>query len=227
MPFTHRQLVANTPEITKLRTRVCGIRLVEAGKHIEDKKLGKVFRLLYNLRCLDGNRFVTLRYIGASYGVAGKREQVYAKPSADSEVWVSCTCPYHMYNSEYALAQNGSSDIIYGNGSPASMRNPSNTGLVCKHILLALQHALQESAPEPVKEKPSWKQRLTDLIQQRGKEKAPAETTEEAPAEEPEEAVEVPAEEPADEEAAEPENATGEQPKSWKDKLKDWLNIRN
>lgn len=216
MPLTHRQIVNDTPEITKLRTRICAIRLVDKGKHINDKKLGKCFSLLYNLRCLDGNRFVTLKYIGPKKpGLDGERDQDYAKPSLDSEIWVSCTCPYHLYNSEYALTQQGSSDIIYSNGEPAFERNPNNEGFVCKHILLALQHALNEYVEAPPTPKPSWKDRLKKFI----KTKTPESTKEEAPKEAPEENIEKPDED-------QEENQDETKPKTWKDKLNEWLKIK-
>lgn len=173
MALTQKQILDNTPGVVKLRTKICSIRLVGAGKHIEDKKLGKCYELLYSLRCLDGNRYVKIRYIGSKKpGLGEDREQNLGAPSEDSEVWVSCTCPYHMYTTEYALARAGSSSILFGNGEPARLRNPDNIGYVCKHAVLALMTAVKDEAakppPEPQQKSPTnWRTRLKNWL--RGK----------------------------------------------------------
>ena len=44
---------------------------------------------------------------------------------------VSCSCPDFMYRWEFALAQAGAADIIYGNGEPANETNPGNKPGLC------------------------------------------------------------------------------------------------
>jgi hypothetical protein len=178
LALTQKQLLDNTPGVVKLRTKVCSIRLVGAGKQIKDKKLGKCYQLMYNLRCLDGNRYVTLKYIGAKKpGLGEDREQEDGSPDENSAVWVSCTCPYHLYNTEYALAKQGSSSILYGNGKPPNIRNPHNIAYVCKHVVLALETATRDKAHKTVKEEqkpaqqtPTWHKRLVNWMTGRGQE---------------------------------------------------------
>jgi len=43
-------------------------------------------------------------------------------------------CAYFMYTLEYALNKRGNADIIFSNGKPAVVRNPSNKGFLCKHL---------------------------------------------------------------------------------------------
>lgn len=56
------------------------------------------------------------------------------KPINQCHVHLSCDCAYFMYTLEYALNKRGSADIIFSNGKPAVIRNPSNKGFLCKHL---------------------------------------------------------------------------------------------
>ena len=56
---------------------------------------------------------------------------------------VSCSCPDYMFRWEYANAQAGASDILYGNGEAATTTNPGNQVGLCKH-LLALRALIKE-----------------------------------------------------------------------------------
>lgn len=58
-------------------------------------------------------------------------------------VKVSCSCPDYMFRFEWANAQAGASDILYGNGDPPDETNPNHTPGLCKH-LLALRNILKE-----------------------------------------------------------------------------------
>ena len=176
LPLTARQLLDNTPGVVKMRTKVCSIRLSKKG-NVEEPKLGKCYKMVYKVRCLDGDRTTTLKYIGElSAGLGEDRDQKDGIPGRDSQVWVSCTCPYHLFNTEYALTHHENSDILYSNGEPARVRNPNNVGFVCKHVVLALEKSFSDSGEKP-------KRPIKD----------PTKPTKEAPIKEPE----VPSEEPA------------------------------
>ena len=54
-------------------------------------------------------------------------------------LWVSCTCENFMYFWEYALAQIGASSILFGNGEPPVIMNPSMRTGGCKHVIRVLQ----------------------------------------------------------------------------------------
>ncbi len=48
---------------------------------------------------------------------------------------VSCSCPDFLYRHEWALAQVGAADIIYGNGEPPDETNPGHKIGLCKHLV--------------------------------------------------------------------------------------------
>lgn len=59
-------------------------------------------------------------------------------------VKVSCSCPDYVFAGwEFANAQVGASDIIYGNGEPPTVRNPDNRPGLCKH-LIALRSVIKQ-----------------------------------------------------------------------------------
>lgn len=60
------------------------------------------------------------------------------KPSAP--VRVDCSCPYHVFKSEYALAKRyGAAYIWRCNGEPPVQTNPSLSLLTCKHVMAAFR----------------------------------------------------------------------------------------
>ena len=50
-------------------------------------------------------------------------------------VEVSCSCPDFMYRWEYALAQVGAAQIIYGNHEAPDYTNPGHKIGLCKHLI--------------------------------------------------------------------------------------------
>jgi len=71
---------------------------------------------------------------------------VLSYPGDNTEVWVSCNCPYHMFYTEFALTKKKSSDLLYGNGKPPVIKNPRNIAFACKHVLKALETAKNDYA---------------------------------------------------------------------------------
>lgn len=59
-----------------------------------------------------------------------------------SKVLVSCGCENFMYTWEYANAANGASRIIYCNGEPPVVTNPSLAFGLCKHLVAVAQHII-------------------------------------------------------------------------------------
>lgn len=64
--------------------------------------------------------------------------------SKSLNVKVSCSCPDYMFRWEWANAQQGASDIIYGNGEPPDDTNPQYNPGMCKH-LLALRKKIKDT----------------------------------------------------------------------------------
>ncbi len=144
MPLSVKKLLQNTPRIVKARTRVCSIRTIGQGKIKNVRKYGKVYELRYVERCLDGERKITIRYVGNLKPGINKRDQEDPQPHRDTPVWVSCTCPWFKFVCEYALAKVGSSDIKYCNGDPPVIRNPKQVPILCKHCVLALEKSIKD-----------------------------------------------------------------------------------
>ena len=55
--------------------------------------------------------------------------------SAQKHVLASCSCSWFWANCEFALAHWGSAVIKYSNGEPASVTNPQNHPMLCKHLV--------------------------------------------------------------------------------------------
>ena len=55
--------------------------------------------------------------------------------SAQKHVLVSCSCDWFWSHCEYALHHWGSATIKYSNGEPASVTNPQNQPMLCKHLV--------------------------------------------------------------------------------------------
>lgn len=129
------QLVAKSDKLRKLNARL--VRVVGYKTGFDRKGLPTAVAKTYTpreytvgmrlVKAKDQNRYVSsIKFLNRSLHVK-----------------VSCSCPDYMFRHEYANAQHGASDIIYGNGDPASSTNPSNTPGLCKH-LLALRALIKE-----------------------------------------------------------------------------------
>lgn len=59
--------------------------------------------------------------------------------SKQKRVIVSCECEFFLFYCEYALTTWGAARIKYSNGEPATVRNPANVPLVCKHLVKLLR----------------------------------------------------------------------------------------
>jgi len=62
--------------------------------------------------------------------------KLYGKRKAiDCKAWVTCSCPWFTFNCEVALAEHGSSDILFSDGSFPEKTNPTLRPQACKHII--------------------------------------------------------------------------------------------
>ena len=55
--------------------------------------------------------------------------------SAQKHVLASCSCAWFWSHCEFALTHWGSAVIKYSNGEPATVTNPSNHPMLCKHLV--------------------------------------------------------------------------------------------
>jgi hypothetical protein len=72
----------------------------------------------------------------------GQTAIVYKMPRDSDPSWVQCSCPYFLFNCEYACAKHESSEIKYSNGKPPYITNPRQIPYLCKHLYKAAPAAL-------------------------------------------------------------------------------------
>ena len=164
MALKHKVIVVNTPTAVKKRSALCNIREVRSGKY---KKIGNslVYEIIYAVRCLDGTRNVTLRYISPEkFGRSFGKGLVLAYPDDNMEVWVSCTCPYHKFYVEVALAKHKSSSIIFSNGKDPKIKNSKLVPFCCKHVLKSLDTAKKDYAKLNKSKKLQQKLNVKNLV---------------------------------------------------------------
>lgn len=74
--------------------------------------------------------------------VIGKEQDIPL--SQQKHVLVSCSCDWFWSHCEYALHHWGSAVIKFSNGEPASVTNPSNQPLLCKHLVSLVKTIVEE-----------------------------------------------------------------------------------
>lgn len=167
MPIPAKKIVRNTPTVVRNRTRSCSIRTKSPGKEISHPRFGRTLEQEFHVQCLDGVRTVTLRWVGPKKP-GPQSEQDLGTPHDNTELWISCTCPFFLFYNEYALAKVDSSDILYSNGQPPVVRNPGEVPFVCKHGFMAIKESIKlwktqsrlRKKFEKVKEAPQPTQRI-------------------------------------------------------------------
>lgn len=129
------QLVSKTDKMRKLNARL--VRVVGYKTGFDKKGLPTAVAKTYTpreytlgmrlVRAKDQNKYVSsIKFLDRSLNVK-----------------VSCSCPDFMFRWEFALAQAGAADIIYGNGEPPDITNADQRPALCKH-LLALRALLKD-----------------------------------------------------------------------------------
>jgi hypothetical protein len=91
-------------------------------------------------------------------------KDVFMKPSFKNPAWVHCSCPFFLFNCEYALVRNGSSDFLrhnsktgkvptFSNKKRPDVTNPKLVPYLCKHLYRAspevVKKAVEKSANDP------------------------------------------------------------------------------
>lgn len=128
-PYTLKQLVAKTPR--NIQYNAEDTKVKQAKKFVDrDSGQPSVVAVVYSTHDADGNptRSPILHKCYIS-GLDGK-----SKAIGNSHVNLSCTCGYFLYTLEYALNKRGNADIIFSNGKPALVKNPTNKSYLCKHL---------------------------------------------------------------------------------------------
>ncbi len=143
MPLSLNQMYRVTPPNIRANSRIAQVAVRRRGGPKKYAKLGDTYEIIYKVKATTDWRNVTLRFLKK------KPKDQLPLPGLNQPVWVRCTCPWFLYNCEYALAKNGSSWIHYSNGAPADKTNPGNIPFVCKHVyaLRTVIDALAKDVP--------------------------------------------------------------------------------
>lgn len=72
-------------------------------------------------------------------------KDVYQSPGENNPAWVQCSCPFFLFNCEYALARVGSSEIKFSNGKAPLITNQRMVPYFCKHLYKAAPLVLKEA----------------------------------------------------------------------------------
>lgn len=129
------QLVSKTDRMRKANARL--VKVVGYKTGFDKKKLPTAVAKTYTPR----------EYTIGMRLVKAKDQNKYVSSikflNKQLDVKVSCSCPDFMFRWEWADAQVGAADIIYGNGEPPDETNPSHEIGLCKH-LVALRKLIKE-----------------------------------------------------------------------------------
>lgn len=139
MPLSLSKMYKVTPANIRANSKAAVIQVRKRGQPKKYARLGDTFEIVYKVKCTKEWRNVTLRFL--------PKGKEIPSPSLSQPVWVRCTCPWFLYNCEYALSKQGSSWVHFSNGDPANQTNPRNIPFVCKHIY-ALQSTIKKFDPQ-------------------------------------------------------------------------------
>lgn len=119
----------------------------QVAKNAKDQKNSSVARsklvsVIKRFSGSSGTGVATLRFATKSKfpttAHIPPQHDTLVKLVSPGKVWVHCGCEDFVYRWEYALAQQGASSIINGNGEPAVTRNPANIPGACLHVYKVL-----------------------------------------------------------------------------------------
>jgi len=135
---TLQQLLDNTPDDVKERSMQVSATVISATK----SKKKSIDTIVFVVRCRAITETVFYDVEIELYPTTVKLN-VWEKPDFDHPAWVQCSCPFFLFNCEYALAKHGSSEIKYSNGKPPHITNPKQIPMVCKHLVQAAFKAIE------------------------------------------------------------------------------------
>ncbi len=148
---TLNQMIQNTPRDVVKRSSFVSASLLGNVKMIKKKALNA---LVFTARCVANT---PRQYkekptpTNTYYDVVIElyplevHHNEFIKPNLDMDAWVKCSCPWFLFNAEYALAKVGSSEIDYSNGRPPVVTNPHTLPCLCKHLYAAIPLVLKNS----------------------------------------------------------------------------------
>ena len=140
---TLEQLMSNTPSDVVKRSTKTNARILSATA---SRKKG-VDTVVFVVR-VKANTETTFYDVTLELYPTEIHQGVFLKPSAKNPAWVHCSCPFFLFNCEYALVKAGSSDFLkhnsatgtvpeYSNEKPSVVTNPKFVPYLCKHLYRA------------------------------------------------------------------------------------------
>ena len=143
--LTLKRLLQLTPkDVLRRGTTKCRSRILKSVYDIDE--IGEHKFVLGNIRATDGDRTAAIKFY-----------QLNKRNLVNSEVWVSCSCPYWKYYLEVAVTNKGSSDVLESNGEFPFIRNPKMRPYLCKHLV-----ALSKKAPTVRAKKAHPRNKITE-----------------------------------------------------------------
>jgi hypothetical protein len=138
---TLRQLMNSTDIEVRQRSKNTTATVISAKK--ERKK--DLNALVLTIRCKAITEKIFYDVIIELYPNEIHKD-VYSRPSLDMLAWVQCSCPYWLFNLEYAVAKVGSTEIKFSNGKPPVITNPKLKIGLCKHLYKAADESVLKQA---------------------------------------------------------------------------------
>lgn len=132
--------MGNTPSNIVANARLTNAQVL----NVERARKKEVDTVVFTVRVKAHTEKVYYDVVIEFYPTEMNRD-VFKKPSIDNPVWVKCSCPYFLFNCEYALAKHGSSEIDYSNGKPPVVTNPRMIPMLCKHLFKGADEAVKRA----------------------------------------------------------------------------------
>lgn len=145
---TLEQLMSNTPSDAVKRSKETNARILS----VKPSKKKGVDTLVFVVRC-KANTETTFYDVVIELYPTEVHKDVFSRPSFKNPAWVQCSCPFFLFNCEYALAKIGSSEIKYSNGKPPVVTNPKMVPFLCKHLYKAAPEVVKQSVDASKREK--------------------------------------------------------------------------
>ena len=146
---TLEQMMSNTPSDVVDRSKRTNAEVIS----VKSSRQRGVDTVVFVVRCY-ANTETTYYDVVVELYPTEVHKNVFVKPSFKNPAWVHCSCPFFLFNCEYALVRNGSSDFLrhnsasgkvpqFSNKKKPEVTNPKLIPYLCKHLYRA--------APEVVK----------------------------------------------------------------------------
>ena len=148
---TLEQMMSNTPSDVVERSKKTNARILRSSS----SRKKDVETLVFVIRC-QANTEKTFYDVTVELYPTEVHKNVFVNPGFKNPAWVHCSCPFFLFNCEYALVKHGSSDFLkhnsktgdvpkFSNGKPPVVTNPKLVPYLCKHLYRAAPEAVKRA----------------------------------------------------------------------------------